>query len=226
MSNRILYRVAAVTLVTGLLSLGSLSSGEAQPTPAPGDWVVPRTGWGVPDLQGIWTNATLTPIERPDSLVGKTVLTAEEAADLETRSAERRVASDRFIAGEVGAYNQFWMDVRSRGVEERDRRPAHVADRRPAGREDPMGPRGTTAPRARLDEIRRGTVRFLGGRRHRRALPHGWAAARAVAGLQHELPHPAVAGVGGGPQRDVSRVSVDSGRRPGARAARDRSAAR
>jgi hypothetical protein len=64
----------------------------------------------VPDLQGVWTNATLTPIERPDSQTGKTVLTAEEAAELETRSAAGRAASDRFIPGEVGAYNQFWMD--------------------------------------------------------------------------------------------------------------------
>ncbi len=109
-SRVLCHGVAAVALVTGVLSLASPLSVEAQSSQAPGAWAVPRVGWGVPDLQGIWTNATLTPIERPDSLVGKTVLTAEEAAELETRSAERRVASDRFIAGEVGAYNQFWMD--------------------------------------------------------------------------------------------------------------------
>ena len=32
------------------------------------------------DLQGIWTNATLTPLERPPQLVGKATMTAEEAA--------------------------------------------------------------------------------------------------------------------------------------------------
>ena len=94
--------------------------------PAPGDWTVPRTGWGVPDLQGIWTNATLTPIERPDSLSGKTVLTAEEAVELETRSTERRAASDRFIPGEVGAYNQFWMDGRKNVTG--DRRTSLIVD--------------------------------------------------------------------------------------------------
>ncbi len=73
-------------------------------------FTAPRTPWGAPDLQGIWTNATLTPVERPDTLADKTVLTAEEAADLEIRSAESRAASDRFIPGNVGAYNQFWMD--------------------------------------------------------------------------------------------------------------------
>lgn len=75
-----------------------------------GSYVPPRAPWGEPDLQGVWTNATLTPVERPDSLADKAVLTAEEAADLEVSSAESRAASDRFIPGNVGAYNQFWMD--------------------------------------------------------------------------------------------------------------------
>jgi len=70
----------------------------------------PRTPWGDPDLQGLWTNATLTPVERPDAMADKTVLTAEEAAEFEVRSAEDRAASDTFIPGNVGAYNQFWMD--------------------------------------------------------------------------------------------------------------------
>jgi hypothetical protein len=69
-----------------------------------------RTPWGDPDLQGLWTNATLTPVERPDAMADKTVLTAEEAAEFEIRSAEDRAASDTFIPGNVGAYNQFWMD--------------------------------------------------------------------------------------------------------------------
>ena len=100
-------------------------------TVAPRAQTAPRTGWGVPDLQGIWTNATLTPIERPDSLAGKEVLTAEEAAALETTSAERRVASDRFVLGNVGAYNQFWMDGGK--VVTGDRRTSLVIDP-PSGR--------------------------------------------------------------------------------------------
>jgi len=97
-------------LATGVLLIYPPQAVDTQPAPVPSDWTVPRTNWGVPDLQGVWTNATLTPIERPDSLEGKTVLTTEEAAEFETRSAERREASDRFIPGDVGAYNQFWMD--------------------------------------------------------------------------------------------------------------------
>jgi len=90
-----------------------------------------RTPWGDPDLQGLWTNATLTPVERPDAMADKTVLTAEEAAEFEIRSAEDRAASDTFIPGNVGAYNQFWMDGGTNVTG--DRRTALIVDP-PTGR--------------------------------------------------------------------------------------------
>ena len=99
----------------------------AEPSPeAPAAWTAPRTPWGDPDLQGVWTNATLTPIERPAGLADKAVLTAEEAAALEVRSAESRAESDRFVLGSVGAYNQFWMDSGKNVTE--DRRTALITD--------------------------------------------------------------------------------------------------
>jgi hypothetical protein len=110
MGQRHRWRVTTVVLVASGFLVASPQPVEAQPGRVGATWTAPRTGWGVPDLQGVWTNATLTPIERPDSLAGKTVLTAEEAAELEVRSAEQRAATDRFIPGSVGAYNQFWMD--------------------------------------------------------------------------------------------------------------------
>ena len=98
----------------------------AEPAEAAADWAAPRTAWGDPDLQGVWTNATLTPIERPAALADQAVLTAEEAAELEVRSAESRAASDRFIPGNVGAYNQFWMDSGKNVTE--DRRTSLITD--------------------------------------------------------------------------------------------------
>ena len=80
-------------------------------------WTMPRTSWGAPDLQGIWTNATLTPMERPETLEAASVLTAEQAAEFEVQSAENRRVNDRRIPGEVGAYNQFWMDAGTTVVE-------------------------------------------------------------------------------------------------------------
>src|SRR5579862_2795160 len=47
-----------------------------------------RTPDGHPDLQGVWTNATITPLERPKSLAGKATLTDSEAADFEKNAAK------------------------------------------------------------------------------------------------------------------------------------------
>ena len=38
-----------------------------------------RTPWGDPDLQGKWSNATLTPLQRPAELKDKEFFTEEEA---------------------------------------------------------------------------------------------------------------------------------------------------
>jgi hypothetical protein len=49
---------------------------------------IPRTPDGHPDLQGIWTNATLTPVERPAAFVGKPVLTDAEARTFEKQDTD------------------------------------------------------------------------------------------------------------------------------------------
>ena len=46
----------------------------------------PRTREGRPDLQGVWSYATLTPLERPAEFAGKAFLTAAEAADFERKT--------------------------------------------------------------------------------------------------------------------------------------------
>jgi hypothetical protein len=72
-------------------------------------WVQPTTPDGQPSLEGTWTNATITPFERPADLAGKPVLTPEEAAALEKRAAENR-ADRPPKPGDVGSYNQVWFD--------------------------------------------------------------------------------------------------------------------
>jgi len=73
------------------------------------NWSASKTPDGQPDLQGTWTNATITPFERPAELANKAVLSPQEAAEAEKRAAENRV--DRPPKpGDVGNYNQVWFD--------------------------------------------------------------------------------------------------------------------
>src|SRR5262250_1562485 len=73
-------------------------------------WPPPRTEDGRPDLQGIWTNATITPFERPASFRDRAFLTDDEVKALERQAATRRDEDAAPRAGDVGSYNQFWFD--------------------------------------------------------------------------------------------------------------------
>ena len=74
---------------------------------------------GHPDLHGVWTNATITPFERPVALGDKAFLTGEEAEQLERRAATTRDEEAPPRAGDVGNYNQFWFDSGDRVVSTR-----------------------------------------------------------------------------------------------------------
>jgi hypothetical protein len=80
---------------------------------------IPRAQDGHPDLQGIWTNATITPLERPAALANKPTLTEAEAKFLEARQAKEKAASDGAIDGPglraagsagTGGYNILFID--------------------------------------------------------------------------------------------------------------------
>ena len=79
---------------------------------------VPRTPWGDPDLSGLWTNATLTVLQRPPELAGKEFFTAEEAAQFEKTRIEQTNADRPSRPGDVGAYNDVYFE-RGKGVKSR-----------------------------------------------------------------------------------------------------------
>ena len=72
----------------------------------------PRTPWGDPDLQGIWTNTTSAPFERSDDPTA-----AASRGEQPSGSYDPNVSS-------VGAYNDFWTDrgPNERGIGEREGR--------------------------------------------------------------------------------------------------------
>jgi hypothetical protein len=85
---------------------------------AAASYQAPRTSDGRPDLQGFWTNATLTPVERPAALGSKLVLSEAEATAMERQMAMRMEAANapsdpdevQRAGRSVGGYNMFWAD--------------------------------------------------------------------------------------------------------------------
>lgn len=90
---------------------------------------VPRTIDGQPDLQGVWSNNTITPVERPEMFAGREFLTDEDVEFLQQRISEITAEDgDALFGGGVltaavsgetesydpstGNYDQSWMAER------------------------------------------------------------------------------------------------------------------
>ena len=102
----IMPRVYSLVLVLGLVLLTSIDV-------AAQNWTPPRTPDGHPDLQGVWTNATVSPLQRPPELGDKEFFTAEEAAAYEKQRVQQSNADLAVVqrgAPQVGSYNNFWTD--------------------------------------------------------------------------------------------------------------------
>ncbi|MAW63251.1 MAG: hypothetical protein CL473_04615 [Acidobacteria bacterium] len=101
-----LRHVATLVSFVGFALLG-VPTADAQ---------TPKTAWGHPDLQGTYTNKTTTPLERPEALADREFLTEEEVVTREQAALDRnaellRAAARRTqVGGNVGAYNNFWLD--------------------------------------------------------------------------------------------------------------------
>src|SRR5579871_5779061 len=107
-----------------LLSLGALALFTVTSTFAQNkaSWKVPRTPDGHPDLQGIWSNATRTPLERPAEFTGKPTISDAEAKAWEAKEHEAWQELDGTSEGPLhktkgsegtGAYNVLFYDMGS-----------------------------------------------------------------------------------------------------------------
>ena len=136
--------VAAVLIaVIVLLKLAPLNvAGQgSRPTATAGSAAttgpVAKTPWGEPDLQGIWTDEYMTPMQRPAQYAGKEFFTDAERAALDKQRAgielrpRQATGTERDVAG---AYNAVFMSVKPTG-----RRTSLVVDP-PDGRIPPTTP--------------------------------------------------------------------------------------
>jgi hypothetical protein len=141
MNDRRLVTVVIPTIV--VLSTLLVGATQAQTSTAPQKpRTTFRTPWGEPDLQGIWSGETLTPLERPARFANKPLLSPEEAAALEAEVQQRPGRDDRSARGTekdvAGAYNQHWLPPARRLS---DGRTSLIVDP-PDGKIPPMTPEG------------------------------------------------------------------------------------
>ena len=121
MHNR---RFAIAFIMAAAVQVGVPPAAGQATSSQPNEWTAPRTPDGQPDLQGVWDFRTITPLERPEELAGKELLTDEEVSAFE-REALEQVDADRrdvdpsregFVNGApvtadvARAYNEFWRE--------------------------------------------------------------------------------------------------------------------
>jgi hypothetical protein len=114
MTKRLLGLIGVAATVLAVAGLFMLTR-----VPIEGQGTAPRTAWGDPDLQGIWTDQYQTPLQRPTQFANKELFTDEERAALDKQRAgilrrDQRVerGSERDVAG---AYNAVFQSVRPTG---------------------------------------------------------------------------------------------------------------
>ncbi|MDP3740569.1 MAG: hypothetical protein Q8R02_24495 [Hyphomonadaceae bacterium] len=115
--NAVLCATAAAFAMSG-----AISSAQSTATGAPG-YAQPKTAWGVPDLQGTWTNASITDMQRsadyPSLVMSPEQVkkmeegdyynnrTREDAKPTDLKTAKLLDGTD-LLSG--GGYNAFWVD--------------------------------------------------------------------------------------------------------------------
>jgi len=105
------HRMKTVLLPPTLMLLSSLAAAQ--------DWEAPRMSWGDPDLQGTWSSATITALERMAG-IDELVVSEEQARGLERQDAGLSSDIDNLPEGDlpagkvVGGYNTAWLDPGTR----------------------------------------------------------------------------------------------------------------
>jgi hypothetical protein len=116
--------------LSAALAAALVTAGAAEAKDGAGAYKAPRTAAGQPDLQGVWTNVTITPLERDPKLGDRLVLTEEEAKAVEGLLAVRETVKRQSTKPDAKVddlptcvtgltnvdcgYNNFWMDAGTR----------------------------------------------------------------------------------------------------------------
>jgi hypothetical protein len=115
----------ALALPASAQIAGKLAPVEGTPEGPTGDaYAKPHTPWGVPDLQGFWSNASLTTMQKPagarsvvvseqeaNELARKNVYSAAQRQEAGASKVDEKSSKELLSDGNANrAYNRFWMD--------------------------------------------------------------------------------------------------------------------
>jgi hypothetical protein len=154
MTHRLIAFAGALAIVIAVVSLAPVSIAGQARSAAGKPESPPRTLDGRPSLEGIWTNSTITPLERPRELAGKEFFTEKEAAEYEKEARERNNGDRRNSNAEADlavGYNDVWWDRGTRVVS--TRRTSLIVDP-PDGRIPPLTPDAQKREAARAEARR------------------------------------------------------------------------
>src|SRR5438874_8269519 len=111
-SNSLIIAAATVAVGAGLWAYtGASTAQNAAPL---------KTAWGEPDLQGIWTDETDTPLQRPSKYATQEFFTEQQRAELDTQRAELGGKDNRSERGTeldvTGSYNDLFISRKRTGL--------------------------------------------------------------------------------------------------------------
>jgi hypothetical protein len=120
MRARSLAVSAAVAMTVGASMASVPLAGQSRPAAgAAASAALPKTAWGDPDFQGIWTYETQVPFERPAKYANREFFTEQEMAELDKQRSSQQSRNYRAAKGSeadvAGAYNAVFLSVKKAG---------------------------------------------------------------------------------------------------------------
>ncbi|HEY6509592.1 MAG TPA: hypothetical protein VIY56_16335, partial [Vicinamibacterales bacterium] len=123
--------LALTLFAVACMGLASSAQGPQRSPSTPGTYTAPRNAFGQPDLEGVWTNDSITPLQRPAAWANKTTLTDAEVEQLRQATRKLEESGDALFGDELvldvlegkaqaashdtqtGNYNAFWLPGRA-----------------------------------------------------------------------------------------------------------------